>query len=248
MNTNMKYLGILLGALLTLVPYAAEATLACSNPNCWQVGGETGTLTASEIETNADVPNGVNANAVGNTTYYWMGGYTTSSGCTNNVLSQPGFIATQQSNPWQGYFSIACGNTVEDSIFSTLTWSHPGSVGIFDEVFPSGNTFHGQNYQQMIDNNNSMRVDSVFFKTYTYGNSFSSLAGALESYDFTGRDLSAMDTTPIHFTSFDYAATYGGSFTAASLSAYSDASSGFSAPSCITSTAGSGTTTISLSC
>jgi hypothetical protein len=72
----------------------------------------------------------------------------------------------------------------------------------------------------------------------------SAIDGALESYDFTGSDFSNIDSTPIHFTSFDYAATYGGSFTAVPLSAYRDASSGASPPSCITSTASSGSTTV----
>ena len=235
----------MLGALFTLIPYAAYATLACSNPNCWQVGGDD-TVTAAEIEANVDVPNSASNTAIADTTYYWIGGYTTSSAGT--ALTQPGFQNIQSSTPWRGVFQVAIGNTQEDFQFTNLYWSHPGSIALFDELFPSGNTYSGQNYQQMVDNNNSLNADSVFFHTTTYGHTMSEIDGALESYDFTGSDFSNMDSTPIHFTSFNYAATYGGSFSSVPLSAFSDASSGASAPSCITSTASSGSTTVSLSC
>jgi len=234
----------MLGALLTLVPLAAEATLACSSPNCWQVGGDD-TVTAAEISANVDVPNSVSNTAVADTTYYWIGGYTTSS--LGTALTQPGFIAIQSTTPWRGVFQVAIGNTQEDFQYTNLYWSHPASIALFDELFPSGNPDAGKNYQQMIDNNNSLNADSVLFSSTTYGHTISAIDGALESYDFTGSDFHNISSTPIHFTSFDYAATYGGSFSAVPLSAFRDASSGASAPSCITSTAGSGSTTVSAS-
>lgn len=235
----------MLGALLTLVPYAADASLACSSPNCWQVGGDD-TVTAAEISANVDVPNSLGINPVGNTTYYWIGGYTTSP--LGTILTQPGLEAIQGINPWRGVFqsAIGSGNTQEDFQFSNLYWSRPASINVFDELFPSGSPFSGKNFQQLSDNNNVMNIDSATFSKTTYGHTMSEIDGALESYDFTGSDFHNISSTPIHFTTFDYAATYGGSFVAVPLTAYSATGSG-SPPSCITSTASSGSTTVSAS-
>ena len=132
MNTNIKYASIMLGALLTLVPYAADATLACSSPNCWQVGGDD-TVTAAEIQANVDVPNSVSNHAVGNSTQYWIGGYTTMS--LGTALTQPGLLALSTSPHWRGVFQIAIGNTQEDYQFTNLYWNHPASISLFDDCF-----------------------------------------------------------------------------------------------------------------
>lgn len=240
MKTNIIYASIILGALLTLVPYGAEATLACPS-NCWQVGGND-TVTAAEISANVDVPNSVNNHAVGNSTQYWIGGYTTSS--LGTILTQPGLLALSTSPHWRGIFQTADASGSVDYNLTALYWNKPASINLFDELFPSGNHFSGDNFQQISDNNNVNNVASQVLSKTTYGHTMSVINGALESYDFTGSDFSNIDSTPIHFTTFDYAATYGGSFTAVPLSTYSDASSGHSPPSCITSTAGSGTTTV----
>ncbi len=241
MKTNIKYASIMLGALLTLVPIAAEATLACPS-NCWQVGGRDTSVTAAEVSANVDVPNAVSNNAVSGSTQYWIGGYTTSP--LGTVLTQPTLLALSTSPHWRGVFQTADASGNVDYNFTSLYWNHPASINLFDELFPSGNPFSGDNFQQISDNNNVNNVASQVLSGTTYGHTMSSIYGALESYDFTGADFSGIDTTPIHFTTFDYAATYGGSFAAVPLSAYSDASTGHSAPTCITSTAGSGTTTV----
>ena len=91
MKTNIKYASIMLGALLTLVPIAAEATLACPS-NCWQVGGRDTSVTAAEVSANVDVPNAVSNNAVSGSTQYWIGGYTTSP--LGTVLTQPTLLSS----------------------------------------------------------------------------------------------------------------------------------------------------------
>ena len=93
----------MLGALLTLVPIAAEATLACPS-NCWQVGGRDTSVTAAEVSANVDVPNAVSNNAVSGSTQYWIGGYTTSP--LGTVLTQPTLLVCRLLHIGEEYFKL----------------------------------------------------------------------------------------------------------------------------------------------
>lgn len=238
-KTNVKYAGLVLGVILTLTTNGAFATTP------WQIGGEHSTSGVVEVFTYVNAPPIPNTGST--TTLYWLGADTTSTG--GNALTQPGLLAVTGSNQWRGQFEIASYSspgTDLEFFFTNVYFSSGASIALDDSVYPSGDSRAGKNFQFIGDNNNVNNWASMSLHKYTYGNSFYNAYAVFESYDYTGSHFSPMNSHSISFTNYVYYTTPGGVGTSQPLTAFRYPSSP-SPPSCITSTGGTGSTTISVS-
>jgi|GEM_PF-3588786 hypothetical protein len=245
-KANIKYAGFVFGMILTLTmtTNSALAASTCDGGSaCWQIGAEH--TISGIVDINADVNTPPVPTSVTGTTLYWIGADTVQG--TNKYLTQPELLAVPGDNKWRitlESVNYANGNDV-NYYFSNMEYSSGKSMYMEDVVFPVGHVRAGQNFQDVEDLSVGFGA-SQYFNGVTYGNSFNKMYAELESYDFTGSHFSALNSHSISFTNYQSETTPGGTGTLQTLTATKWASSG-TAPSCITSTAGSGTITISAS-
>lgn len=179
------------------------------------------------------------------TTLYWIGADTVSG--TTKYLTQPELLAVPGDNKWRitlEAVSYATGNDVNYT-WTNMEYGSGKSMYMEDVVFPVGHPRAGQNFQDVEDTSVGYGA-SAYISNVTFGNSFNKMYAEFESYDFTGHDFSAMNSNNISFTNYQSETTPGGTGTSQTLTHTTWASSG-TPPTCITSTAGSGTITVSIS-
>ena len=246
MKTNIKFSALLLGMFLTLTASGVVAAFAQ-----WQSGGDGSLSSIAELDTDSKAPPLPGSTAITDTTLVWLGGDTPGlwpDGTHDTFLTQPELYAV--SSGWQIQLEAVSHNTNGDVDFELTNVVIPvgHNVHYEDVVFPSG-TYAGENFQDLEDTTNSANSASIYFDgtstspaTFvTYGSYFTKAYAIMESYDSNGRDFSSMDGS-INFSNYVGASTPGG--TGSSVSLGSDSAG--PPPSCITSTAGSGTATITI--
>jgi hypothetical protein len=239
MKNDMRLLGVIFAALVVLT---TTGTLGqASALSVWQIGATTGTLPTGTVDEISyfSVPN-LPSSALSTLTLFWIGAYTTSGGTT--YLTQPELRA-ESTTQWRVYFEVVHG-TVQDDIFPTNMYCPPNSsVLMYNAILSSGKSF-----QDIEDHNGAASCNAVgvsaYLNKYNYGTTFTQGLTTLESYDTTSSDFHSMNGNS-QFTNFRTSTDYS-TYSTSSLTA--DHSTGTLPPSCISSTGGSGTNTITINC
>ncbi len=239
MNTN--HMGIALAAFLIL----STGTLAQAYAAYWHVGGSGTISNIVEVRGDVTVPPGPDTDAIGATTLFWLGADLDGG---TDYLAQPVLLAVSSVNgDWRGIFEIVSYTNPPvdtDYEFTNMYFDDGDEVFMDIVVFPSG--IHQNEVWMQIDDKNTIYEANMFLDGATYPTTMSKAWGILESYDFTESDFAPMNDD-IEFTNIKKYTTLGGSSSSVSMSTFEWASSG-SPPDCISSSAGSGWTTITVDC
>ncbi|MEO9364254.1 MAG: hypothetical protein ABI348_10180 [Nitrososphaera sp.] len=236
MKIDAKYFGAIFGALVLFTTTWALPEASAY----WHVGADHSLSSIVEVRTNANTPSLPNSSAISATTLYWLGADVT--GGADNILTQPELRAWD-STQWRASFetvSETTGNRVE--FFWTNVYYTPGTSIQFDDALGSH-----QDCQYVTDINNSLKTASQCLNAVDYGTSMNEAYATLESYDYTGSDFHSMNGS-VSFTNYLSYTSIGGTGSSQALSPYRFSSTASSPPSCITSSGGTGSATVTVNC